>query len=257
MGWGRYATVGTNLRRVVGGGATAARVGLVDPRAPGKLVQARRNLSGIDFPIWEYVRGSAYCVTSCFIEGLQMRFSALVFSAVVLGGCAIPARADFLFDFQFGATTWDANHTYSPSEIVYRGTTLGPTALQYVSGDVDGYRPATVTVTKGTYRDLPGLPELMEYTSDGQGDGTDFGVTGFYAYNYAPAAVGVPTDSPATLTLAIPGSYVGDPNGGVYFLPAYDSATLTITQTPEPSGLVLLGTGVMGVAGVVRRRFGV
>ena len=59
----------------------------------------------------------------------------------------------------------------------------------------------------------------------------------------SPLEVGFDTSD--GYTVLIPGSYTG----------ANVPSTLTATVTPEPSSIALLGTGMFGIAGVVRKRF--
>lgn len=52
-------------------------------------------------------------------------------------------------------------------------------------------------------------------------------------------------DTSGGYTVLGPGSYTG----------ANVPSTLTATVTPEPSSIALLGTGMLGIAGIVRKRF--
>jgi hypothetical protein len=42
--------------------------------------------------------------------------------------------------------------------------------------------------------------------------------------------------------------------GGIGDLTSFSATTDTIAPTPEPSGLLLLGTGLIGAAGLARRK---
>ena len=189
-----------------------------------------------------------------------MRRLPVVLAALVLGGCAMPARADYLFDFYFGSGDFDNGLVvYGPTEVVYRATTLGPSTLVYVRGDINGYAPATVNSKTYLYEGRPDLPKT-DYSQQGPLDGPAFAVGGFdMALNDDVTSPGLFTDIQSRRSIEVPHSFFTPGASGYAFDPVYTFGTVNVTElplvTPEPGTWGLVGTGVLGLVGVGRRRF--
>jgi hypothetical protein len=70
------------------------------------------------------------------------------------------------------------------------------------------------------------------------------------------AAIGITAEAPVTYGGSVAQAGYGDPTSDAFNNPnSYFTANFDIASTPEPSSLALLGTGALGLFGVVRRRY--
>lgn len=152
-----------------------------------------------------------------------MRFRLLVAAAVVCSASAL-AKADEIYTFTVAGTYSELDGTYSFSEpsILTADTTIAPSGLTSVSGAV------------------PSLIYFDPTTTD----------CPFKVPNPQTSCVEV-VDGNAGSTVQ---TFTTDLTSEGTFDQGYIDLTIGSAMTPEPANFVLLGTGMLGVAGVMRRR---
>jgi hypothetical protein len=171
---------------------------------------------------------TAFASTSALADTFNFSFGDAgdaFYGSGVLTGTSI-GSGQFLIDGVTGTTTYSnfsGSHSSTISGIYAPGTF--PTGLFQSPNDNVLYFPASYGFTD-TYFDLNGLSYKL---SDGTGVNLFFSNNQFIGKTFFGQSLGTESFQHITITNA--------------------------SQVPEPNSLALLGTGVLGLAGVIRRKF--
>ena len=189
-----------------------------------------------------------------------MRFGCLVLAGVM--AAPVVAQAD-VYDFLYQQTQPDYGCTgfslpYCPQEVIefHLSTPVVPESYGDGYFDVDPvllHGPASGAVAPLKFEQIPQGPSAISFSAVGELYAL------LYYQDFSQLLFTGPTSSP-TLVIGSGAAQTFEVENGVQGgYSTGSTGVLTVTDlstvaTPEPSTLALLGTGVLGAGGVVRRR---
>jgi PEP-CTERM motif len=165
---------------------------------------------------------------------VRMRLVCFVATALLAGGGS--ARADNVETFDVSGTFTDST-TVSGTVVVDTTTGVFESGnLTYLGTDYDVLYDAASLPSSGAY-------QFVLTTGSGLNPSLDFALVGSSLVGFDGGPLCSVTD--------VCGIYASayEPGAGALLLESG-----TVSATPEPSSLMLVGTGLLGSAGVVRRR---
>jgi hypothetical protein len=189
-----------------------------------------------------------------------------IFSKLLVLGAALAVSTSMAYANTLGAGTisFDGVNVLTPTTLEFYGTqtaVVGTGSLSAFQGHTADFTNINVNGSPYTFSNLPTTHPLFISVNNGI-DTLDYYLTSA-AYSLPEAGVQVLSGGGYFTEIADIGHAVIDTDTpGTFSLTTQDGYTtfsaessITPTVTPEPTSLMLLGTGLLSAAGIARRKF--